>query len=260
MKGKKNWESQVERVVNHHVEDSWSEELLLALLAKKDCKRIIKQYKGELFHEPVMARVLLEAVRSNNDAIVKMLVEDMVHPDVRISGDDETAIEVAKQNGAENICRLLYERGAKLHPPPYQLPWPSVHGNKSLCLKETKSVKEDYRGLIVYLLKEGASKTHGGKDYRIAYPEVAKMIKRERDPENDPDPKNGPDHIMQHTDPNRQDCIRWIHLPMNHVSPASRMSTPLKSVTNAGTDGLAKCATTLYPNLVSNYRSFMTFI
>lgn len=210
---------------------------------------LIEEHWGEHCHEPIIARVLHEAAKSNKIEIVRQLLRDNVHPDARIKQRDKTAFEAA---GDAEVRKLLYEQGAKIHPPPSICTltyWQGIDSKPSPLRQLFEESKmevdiingmgdEEFRGLIVdtYSLKEVAENSPEPEQtdpsvskpmaqladhelHSIAHPTVDEMIYGK-----------GPDDIMKPKvdmlgpkfDINTYKRYRWIHIPMNHVSPASR--------------------------------------
>lgn len=208
---------------------------------------------GKHRHEPIIARALQEAARINNIEIIKLLLDDDVHPDVRVKMGDKAAIEVAQ---TPEVRQLLYERGGKLPLPPdgYPLDWWGVgnsdHGRQrpsNASLMSGTPCSGEFRGLILDIFspplrqkqkrpvkgdKAAQQKNSPAREkfnhlvekapyderHLICHPTVEEMIDT-----------RGPGGIMdQLGSPPVQDCkrFRWIHLPMNHVSPASAVLAP----------------------------------
>lgn len=209
-------------------------------------KALVKKNLGKHRHEPIIARVLREAARTNNIDIIKLLLDDGVHPDVRVKKDDKAAIEVAQ---TPEVRQLLYERGGKLCLPrgAYPLDWWGVESQdderqrpSNACLMGGTPCSGELRGLIAdifsppHMQKQKSPAKEGDKTaeqknspaeikalyderHLICHPTVEEMIDT-----------SGPGIMGQLGSPPVQDCehFRWIHLPMNHVSPASAVSAP----------------------------------
>jgi hypothetical protein len=195
---------------------------------------------GKHRHEPIIARVLQEAARINNIDIIRLLLDDDVHPDVRVKMGDEAAIELAHK---PEVRQLLYERGGKLPLPPDGCPldWWGVGSQdyerqrpSNASLMGGKPYSGEFRGLIVDIFSppprqekecpgngdETAEQKNSPYDERhlICHPTVEEMIDT-----------TGPGGIMDPLkSPPVEGCkrFRWIHLPMNHVSSASAVSAP----------------------------------
>jgi hypothetical protein len=242
----------MEKILKDHIARSWPEKLLQLVTTRNDDKALqdtIKQHQGKHCHEPMIARVLQKAAAGNKYDIVQRLLDDGVHPDVRIKKEEKTAFELA---GPE-VRKLLYERGAKTHPAPPSIPWTCWPGidskHYSVAATPPQDVPKDqessssgmgdeqFRALIVdiySLISDNASKKPTSKEsaqskqeesskeqstpnrpdceyYCIAHPTVEDLIYRE-----------GPDAIMrtqfQKIPSEGYKRYRWIHLPMNHVS------------------------------------------
>lgn len=214
---------------------------------------LAKKNSGKHRHEPIIARVLREAARINNIEIIKLLLDNDVHPDVRVKMGDEAAIEVAQ---APEVRQLLYERGGKLPHPPSGNPldWWGV-GNQDNEIQRSSNAylnrgtpcSGEFRGLIVDILSspptqkqkrsaEGGRTAEQGNSlaekennnlaekapyderHLICHPTVEEMINT-----------RGPGDIMSQlrSDPVQdRKPFRWIHLPMNHVSSVSAASAP----------------------------------
>jgi hypothetical protein len=210
--------------VNDHIQRSWPEQLLQALLRKEEKygEKLVKDHLGEHRHEHTIARVLREAARNGNTEIIKLLLlRDNVHPDVRVSMRDDAAIDVADE---PEVRLLLYERGAKLLCPPegYPLYWPPGENvtNENGSPPRTFSVPEkscrgELRGLIVDIYSRTNEPKAKGvtEEHWIVHPTVHEMINTK-----------SPGRIMRElTSTPSKDLkpLRWIHLPMNHVSSPS---------------------------------------
>ncbi|KAK3332207.1 hypothetical protein B0T19DRAFT_482542 [Cercophora scortea] len=131
------------RLIATHINRSWPEALLH--LARRELSdvdgqaamhKLIDQHLGELYHEPTIAKVLHEAAARNNECIIEKLLKDRVHPDVRVTGEDSTALsQVGSHYGGEQgenpssarVKELLYQYGAKRYssPAPWTL-WGSI--------------------------------------------------------------------------------------------------------------------------------------
>lgn len=211
--------------VNDHIQRSWPEELLQALLHKDiaHSKKLAKENRGKHRHEPTIARVLREAARNGNTEIVKLLLDDHVHPDVRVKMKDEAAIEVAHDL---EVRRLLYERGGKLLFPPdgYPLDGWRVGSQdderqrpSNACLMGGAPCSEESRGLIVDIFSRAEQAPYGER-HLICHPTAEEMVYT-----------RSPGGIMGQLGSPPQDCkhfVRWIHLPMNHVSSAFAVLGP----------------------------------
>jgi hypothetical protein len=231
--------------------------LFQALLRKDNThsKRLAEENRAKHRHEPIIARVLQQAARVDNTEVIKLLLGGGVHPDVRVKMEDKAAIEVARTPEAR---RLLYERGGKLLLPPEGHPpdWWRVGSQdderqrpSNACLMGGTPCSGEFRGLIVDIFsptpkqkqkrptKEGdktaeqnnspteiksnhlVEKAPYDERHLICHPTVEEMIHT-----------RGPGGIMgQLGSPPVQDCrhfVRWIHLPMNHVSSAFAVLAP----------------------------------
>jgi hypothetical protein len=255
----------LENILQDHIERSWPEELLQFVRANnadsdREAWRLINKHKVEHCHEPIIAKVLQEAAALGKKEIVRQLLFDGVHPDIRIKKGDKTALE---KTVSEKVQRLLYEGGAKTEKPPSSLPWtlwqsidckpfdaknPPNDGPIRSCVGN-----EEFRALVVDIYSpisfdankptpeqlgrpkeesekketKEAKKDEGSKEpsapnivnyeyQRYAHPTVDALI------------REGPDKIMgtrpEEFPPKEFQRYRWIHLPMNHVSCASRPS------------------------------------
>jgi hypothetical protein len=223
----------VQYFVNDHIQRSWPEELFQALLHRDiaHSKKLAEENRGRHRHEPTIARVLREAARisnidSNGDEpleIVRLLLDDGVHPDVRVKMKDEAAIEVAHH---PKIHRLLYERGGKLLFPPdeYLLDRRRVGSQdeerqqpSNASLTGGTPCSGEFRGLIVDIFSS-MEKAPYGERHLICHPTVEEMVYT-----------RSPCDIMGRLGSPPQDCkhfVRWIHLPMNHVGSAFAVLAP----------------------------------
>ncbi|KAK3682386.1 hypothetical protein B0T22DRAFT_521656 [Podospora appendiculata] len=122
------------RIVSIHIDRSWPEALLH--LARRDLSdvdgqtamhKLIDHHLGELYHEPTIAKVLHEAAARNNERIVEKLLKDRVHPDVRVTVEDETALsqvgshchgDQGNSASSARVRELLCQYGAKLYSSP----------------------------------------------------------------------------------------------------------------------------------------------
>ena len=234
----------MEKILKDHIARSWPERLLQLVTKDRDNEalQVIIKHQGKHCHEPTIARVLQKAAARNKCDIVQRLLDDGVHPDVRIKQKQKTAFKQASPDAR----KLLYERGAKTHPaPPSILCWPGNGSEPDYAETTPQEVRgdqessssgmedEQFRALIVDIyspISDDAStseglaqpKPEGSKgqstpnrpDYEyhcIAHPTVEDLIY-----------DKGPDSIMrtQSSKIPSQGCkrYRWIHLPMNHVS------------------------------------------
>jgi hypothetical protein len=178
----------------------------------------------------MIARVLQEAARINNVEVIELLLDDGVHPDVRVKMEDKAAIEVADTS---EVRQLLYKHGGKLLFPPDGCPpdWRRVGSQdderqrpSNACLKGGTPCNGEFRGLIVDIFSVGEAPYD--ERHLISHPTVEEMIHT-----------RSPGGIMdQLGSPPVQGCkhfVRWIHLPMNHVSSAFTVLGPQgTSVTN----------------------------
>jgi hypothetical protein len=213
----------VQYFVNDHIQRSWPEELFQALLHGRiaHSKKLAEENRGKHRHEPTIARVLREAARNGNTEIIRLLLDDGVHPDVRVKMKDEAAIEVAHD---PEVRRLLYKRGGKLLFPSdgYPLDGWRVGSQdderqqpSNACLMGGAPCSEEFRGLIVDIFSRAEQAPYGER-HLICHPTVKEMIE-------------SPGGIMGQLGSPPQDCkhfVRWIHLPMNHVSLASAVLAP----------------------------------
>lgn len=221
------------KILKDHIARSWPERLLQLVTKDQDnndneALRIIIKHQGKHCHEPTIARVLQKAAARNKYDIVQRLLDDGVHPDVRIKKEQKTAFEQA----GSKVRKLLYKRGAKTHAPILRWCDNDSEPPQDVCGDEESSSSgigdEQFRGLIVEIYspipddastsrQEEGSKCQstpnklGCEYHRIAHPTVEDLIYR-----------RGPNSIMrtqaQKFPPEKYKRYRWIHLPMNHVS------------------------------------------
>jgi hypothetical protein len=169
----------MKNILEDHIARSWPEELL-QLVKKEDVEESLNRieiYRGRHCHEPMIARVLQEAAKRNEIRIVQQLLDDGVHPDVCLKREEKTAFEVvgrskdigsseSVQNRSDEIRKLLYKEGAKIHTSPPSLPWTYWHGigklnpldsledklrelDNEVCPTTNSMGDEEFRGLKV---------------------------------------------------------------------------------------------------------------
>jgi hypothetical protein len=215
----------IKNVINDHIRRSWPEELFQTLTQEPEDKlqslKMAQLHVGKHCHEPFIARVLQEAARKGKGDIVELLLDDGVHPDVRVKYRDLAAIDVAD----ESIQKLLYQRGAKVVAPPVEchLYWHSLKTqtghtqSQSVLSKSSQPYNEGIRGLIADIYPSGgvwnsreaqdstvASKEEDSSEkHFIIHPTVEEMTETEGS------------HSLMAKEP---ESFRWIHLPMNDVS------------------------------------------
>lgn len=138
---------------------------------------LIEKYRGHHCHEPVIAKVMREAASRKKTKIIRILLDDGVHADVRVKRGDQTAFESAangvQDNESSEVCHLLYKRGAKVHSIGGSVPWTYWHGIDSnpldLDAESKKSMPknsqisgmgtEEFRALIVDIYSPILDKT-----------------------------------------------------------------------------------------------------
>ena len=106
----------MEKILKDHIARSWPERLLQLVTKDKDNEalQLIIKHQGKHSHEPTIARVLRKAAARDKCDIIQRLLDDGVHPDVRIKKKDKAAYYQA----GPKARKLLYERGAKTPAPP----------------------------------------------------------------------------------------------------------------------------------------------
>jgi hypothetical protein len=227
----------IKNAVNYHIERSWPEELYQALSQTPEDEGysldLTKRHVGKHRHEPVIARVLQEAARKGRREIVKLILDDDVHPDIRIKKGDPAAIDEAHKS----VRKLLYDRGAKVVTPSCSLHWRGLKTqtdlvddtqSQSALLKPNQPYGDkDDRGVICRVsssteaqhpnsnTEEGDSSSteaqhtssnvegDSGEKIFIIHPTVDEMIKT-----------RGIDSLVT----KKTGSFRWIHLPRNDVS------------------------------------------
>jgi len=181
-----------------------------------------------------------EAASREGIKVIENLLADGVHADIRIKSEDKTAFDAAAD---PEVRQLLYKNGAKVHSSDGSIPWTYWHGIDSkspdLSSKFEESLAKsgqicsirdkEFRALIADIytrppasddqqnsnnnVSEKSGDNRGIHEiHRITHPTVEELI----------DGK-GPHAIMgkipeDFSAEKGYKHLRWIHLPMNHVS------------------------------------------